>query len=41
MIEDLNEVHETGVIVVFQAERTASTKALKNPPSRAPANGVQ
>ena len=32
--------HETGVIVVFQAERIASTKALKNPPSRAPANGA-
>lgn len=41
MIEVLEEVHEAGVIVVFQAERIASTKALKNPPSHSPANDVQ
>ena len=41
MIEDLEAVHESGVMAIFQAERIASTKALKNTPSRAPANDVQ
>lgn len=40
MIEGLKEVNESGVIAL-QAERTAGAKALKNPPSDAPANGVQ